>query len=282
MEPRQTAMAIRAVADEHMASAMRVSAAERGLDPESFTIVAFGGAAPLHACGVAERVGIRSVALPAEPGVLSAAGLASAPLAFDTVRTHRVLLDDVTGLTEVEEIYGSMRGELEARFSAYAKPEELVFHRTAGMRFRGQRDELDVRIPDGSLEDPATVQLLVEAFREAYLQHYARYPEVTIEITNWRLRAETHGEPLDTSAVRPESRPDYVPDETTATFQVDGELVDVVAEVKWRPDLRPGDSGAGPALLLEKHTTGVVPPSWSWSVRDDQALVITRNGEDRS
>lgn len=263
------------VANEHMAAAIRVSAAQRGLAPEQHAVIAFGGAAPLHACGVAERVGTTTVVIPPEPGVFSAVGLSLAPLGLESVRAHRAALPlDDPG--RVDELYTEMEQEIRDRLGI-AGAGDLTMHRSVEMRFVGQGQNVVVPLPDGVIGTARFNMALAEAFRQRYVSLYERYPETTVEAVAWRLRAlgETPGVQLRQvdRAARSE-----IPAQTPAIFpDFHGEPVERETAVRLRANLAPGDDGLGPALIVEDHTTTVVPPNWRWRAGVNLELVITRD-----
>ena len=256
-----TALAVHDLADEHMAAAIRVAGAERGEGVEDRVLVAFGGAAPLHACGVARRVGIRRVLIPLHAGVFSALGLATAPLAYEAVRPWRASIPlQANEAATVERLFSEMRAEIGA-----AVGEGLQLSAVVEMRFRGQNLAIDVPVPiaDDGVPDPRSLR---ETFFAEYERVFDRRPAALVEAIAWRLRG-TGG------------RPDVeVGDAGTALAPLPSVLavftpgagpreVPVVAR-------RGPAAGAGPALIVEDHTTTVVPPGWRWAVTADGVVEL--------
>ena len=133
LEASAAAHGVYEVVCENMASAARVHAVERGATLENFTMIAFGGAAPLHAARVAEKIGIERVIIPANAGVGSAIGFLAAPLAFQTTRSHRIILDD-GDFSKASAILKEMGTEIRALIEPGADGRPLTEKRLADMR----------------------------------------------------------------------------------------------------------------------------------------------------
>jgi len=178
------ALGISEMVDENMANAARVHAIESGKDLRSRTLIAFGGAAPLHAARVAEKLGISRVLVPVNAGVGSAVGLLRAPVAYETVRGRLMRLGSFEAAS-VNRLFAEMRAEAEAIVRRGAPAAKLVEQRSAFMRYRGQGHEIAVALPvrDLTAADRSTIRELFEA---VYRRLYSRaIPEVEIEILSW-------------------------------------------------------------------------------------------------
>ena len=180
------------VIDTEMEKAIRVISVERGHDPREFTLVAFGGGGPLHACSLARALRISCVLVPAMPGVLSAVGI----LLADTVRDYSrtVMLPG-----EAVERSGKIYAELERRGSAgiCRRGSDRAGHRSMDVRYRGQGYELDVPYDD-ALSDAG-----LDAFHRLHQQRYGFCDaERPVEIVNLRLRMIAAGEPYDARNAR--------------------------------------------------------------------------------
>src|SRR6202035_4831132 len=140
------ALGISELVDENMANAARVHAIESGKDIRPRTLIAFGGAAPIHAARVAEKLGIARVLVPANAGVGSAVGFLRAPVAYEIVRSH---LERVSRFeaAAVNRLLGEMRAEAEAIVRRGAPEARLTEQRSAFMRYRGQGHEIAVPLP---------------------------------------------------------------------------------------------------------------------------------------
>jgi N-methylhydantoinase A len=249
------ALGIGEMVDENMANAARVHAIESGKDVRTRTLIAFGGAAPLHAARVAEKLGVSRVLVPANAGVGSAVGLLRAPVAYEIVRGRLVRLSEFDAAA-VNRLLAEMRAEAEAVVRRGAPTAELTEQRSSFMRYRGQGHEIAVDLPVRAFAD-ADRATLTELFEAAYRRLYSRsIPGVDIEILSWvvSLRAPAEGrlagECAEQSAeARPVSR--------RAVFDPDrGEFVDT--PIFWRADLAPGVYLKGPAVIAEDETSTVV------------------------
>jgi N-methylhydantoinase A len=251
------ALGISEVVDENMANAARVHAIESGKDLRPRTLIAFGGAAPLHAARVAEKLGIGRVLIPAHAGVGSAVGLLRAPVAYEIVRGRLMRLSTLDAAA-ANRLLAEMRSEAEAIVRQGAPDAKLSERRSAFMRYRGQGHEIAVELPvrDFTAADRATIARL---FEEAYRRLYSRsIPGVEIEILSWvvSVSAPAEGELATAATVKP-SKPQ--PRSHRAVFDPDaGEFQNV--PIYWRGDLAPGTRIAGPAVIAENDTSTVVSP----------------------
>jgi len=249
------ALGISELVDENMANAARVHAIESGKDLQPRTLIAFGGAAPLHAARVAEKLGISRVLVPVNAGVGSAIGLLRAPIAYDVVRSRLMRLGRFEpGLAN--RLLGEMRAEAEAVVRRAAPGANYAEHRSAFMRYRGQGHEIAVELPvrDFTAADGSTIKELFEA---AYRGLYSRtIPGVEIEILSWvaSVSAPSEGHLGAPAAERP-SEPK--PRSRRPLFDAEtGEFREV--DIYWRGDLAPGARIGGPAVIAEDETSTVV------------------------
>jgi N-methylhydantoinase A len=256
LDAEETALGIVRVANAEMVRALRVISVERGLDPREFALLAFGGAGGMHACSLAEELGMGTVLVPRAGGVLSALGLAISDIRRDYVRPY------LTALEEVDE------GEFEQRFedmqSTAAEDLEGPEHtRRADLRYRGQSFELTV--------EADSLEKLEERFHAAHEQRYGyRMDDEPVELVNLRLVATVPVEKpeLDEPAVEGEA----VSERRETNF--DGEWREV--PVYDRERMGEGSEIEGPAIVEFKESTCVVRPGWSGSVDGVGTLVLER------
>jgi N-methylhydantoinase A len=251
------ALGVSEMVDENMANAARVHAIESGKDLAPRTLIAFGGAAPLHAARVAEKVGIGRVLVPLNAGVGSAVGLLRAAPAYEIVRGRLMRLESFDAAS-ANRLLAEMRAEAEAIVRRAAPAAALQEQRSAFMRYRGQGHEIAVTLPvrDFTSADRSSIRELFEA---AYRRLYSRaIPGVEIEILSWVLSVSAPAEGhLGAAATERASEPKPVAqrpifDPETAEFR------DV--DIYWRPDLAPGARIGGPAVIAEDETSTVVSP----------------------
>ncbi|HEY1370157.1 MAG TPA: hydantoinase/oxoprolinase family protein [Gaiellaceae bacterium] len=258
LELEVAAWGIHRIVNENMASAARVHAVERGQDPRALPLYAFGGAGPVHALGVARALGSPAVVAPHGAGVLSAAGLLAAPLAFDFVRTRRARLDELDW-SEAEALYAEMEREGEELLAG-----RVSHARSADVRYVGQGHELRVPVAEPGAE------ALRSAFEHAYRELYGREgPDVPIEVLNWRVVSSG---PRPDLRLEPPHEPggEPVKGERDAYFPGGRRAVRVYDRYALTAGLRI----EGPAVIEERESTLVVPPDATASVRDDLAVVV--------
>ncbi len=268
MTEPEAARGITEIVDETMASAARVHAVENGKDTAGRTLIAFGGAAPLHAARLATRLGIERVVIPPDAGVGSAHGFLDAPIAYEVVRTHLVRLDQLDQNT-IDTMFAEMREETEAVVRLGAPTGELRETRTAYMRYRGQGHEIAVPFPAGKA-DPATLRT---AFDTTYTALFGRIiPGLEIEVVTWTLALEQRQVRPEPSILPAEKGP-AAPIGTRRMVETEtGELV--TAQVHDRRALSSGATVSGPAVILEDGTTTVIPSGRLARIGADGEIVI--------
>ncbi len=255
------------IVDETMASAARVHAVENGEDTAGRTMIAFGGAAPLHAARLAQKLGITRVLVPRGAGVGSAHGFLQAPIGFEVVRTRYTRLDAMDA-TALEAMFAEMRLEAEAVVLQAAPREGLVEARTAFMRYRGQGHEIAVPITAGM-----NAAALQEAFTAAYRGIFGRaIPGLQPEVMTWALALSR---PVAAPARLGETTPHAAPLPAQHRALVDPATgLSGSAAIHVRDALAPGATLQGPALIIEDETTTVVPAGWSASINAAEQIVL--------
>ncbi len=256
------------IVDENMANAARVHAAERGVSLEGQTLVAFGGAAPLHAARMAEKLGLRRVIVPADAGVGSALGFLRAPVAFELVRSLYMRLDAFDA-ARANAVLDAMSAE--ARALAQGAP-RLAEARQVFMRYCGQGHEIAVDLPDGPLGADAP-KALRAAFERAYAEQFERViPGAAIEALNWSVTVHApQAAPARAPAVQPSAAPE--PIGARDVFDSAARAPRSVP-IYARESLAPGARGAGPALIVEPATSTYVTERFDFSVDGGGALVL--------
>ena len=250
------ALGVSEIVDENMANAARVHAIESGKDARGRTLVAFGGAAPLHAARVAEKLGLDRVLVPTYAGVGSAVGFLRAPIAYEIVRSFLQRLDRFDA-GAANALFTAMRAEAEPIVRRGAGAAPLTETRSAFMRYRGQGHEIAVPLPIRSFgaEDAA---LLHAAFELEYRRLYSRViPGIEVEVLSWVMLLSAPP-PVEMASTPPAPNP-YVPEPVRSRPVFDpeaGEFVEVA--IHKRDNLMPGAYIAGPAVIVEAETSTVV------------------------
>lgn len=270
------ALGISEVVEENMANAARVHAVERGKELADRTMIAFGGAAPLHAARLAEKLGVGRVIVPTGAGVGSAVGFLMAPVSYEVVRSLYVLLDESFDPAPLNQTRVGMRQEAEAIVKQGAPDAPLVEHWTAEMRYRGQGHEVTVSVPGGELKKTDRTKL-VALFVEQYTQQFGRsIPGLEVEVMNWSLRLATREVSLPACPPLPVARPAKPVSFTRMADPQSGEMIKV--PVYKRGELAPGAVLAGPAVISEDETTTIVTDGYSAHINALDYIVLERKG----
>lgn len=281
MEVEAAALGIVKIAISIMESELRLRLMARGYDPRKFALVALGGAGPVHACMIAQNLGIRRVIVPPFPGLGSAMGLLLTDVKHQYVQSRLCRLDEVR-LDELDEIFERLHGrgreEAEAEASDISR---LLWERQLDLRYVGQGYELSVPFPSA----PATQEALARAAAEFHEQHLRAFghsaPEKPLEIVNLRLTtiaplqklALTPQEPVAgtaRNAVARASRPVY--------FETEGGFVDTA--IYDRAALRAGQEVRGPAVIEQTDSTTVLLPGQTAAVDRYGNLIVEIQGNE--
>lgn len=280
LDPLHAALGVAEMVDENMANAARVHAIESGKMCEARTLVAFGGAAPLHAARIAEKLDMDRIVVPPGAGVGSAIGFLRAPVAYEVTRSlyQRVTQLDVRGVNELLE---AMRAEAYGVVRKGAGEQALTETRTAFMRYVGQGHEVGVEIPVRVSEEvlgPDAGERLLKVFESEYHRLYERtIPDLDVEILTWVLLVSTELAPIP-AVEQPKGGLDVTP--TGERQLVDTSRgVSVAAGVYERTELEPGTRIAGPAVLIEKDTATIVTPAFDAEIHPQGHIIMTRRAE---
>lgn len=255
----EAAWGIHSVANANMERAMRVVSVERGRDPRKHTMIAFGGAGPLHAARLARALGVPHVLVPFGAGVGSALGLLTADQKLDNSLT-RVLPIDETSLEEIVRAFADLEQRLAAELRHMRVEGDVLWRRGCSMRYRGQGYELRVDLPAGPL-DGSFIKAARAAFERIYTANYGYVDgSARIEGIDWHLMAVIkRSKPVAIAGARTRvERTDALRGSRKAYFPEAGGFVE--ASVIDRYAMKPGRGFAGPALVEERESTTVVLP----------------------
>ena len=272
-----TALGVSEIVDENMSNAARVHAIESGVDIETYTIVAFGGAAPIHAARLAEKLNIQKIVIPPGAGVGSALGFLQAPVSYEVIRSYYQRLDDLD-YHGINQLLHSMRKEATDVVEPGAQGQKTREIRTAFMRYIGQGHEVSVEIPvkleEAELDSQSSGRLTI-AFETEYTRLYGRtIPSLEIEILTWSLLVST--KESDGLAIKMSAK-SYAPDTTEFRKLMDaesGEFSD--AAVYDRSSLEPGAKIKGPAIITESDTATVITRRFEGQVTDGGYMIFER------
>jgi N-methylhydantoinase A len=271
----RAAWGIHDIVNQNMATAARLHILAGGQDPRRYTLVAFGGAGPIHAHRVAAALGVTRVLHPYNAGVASARGLLVAPMATDLVRTYHARIETIdTG--RLNQLFAEMEARARQAMGAMAG-QQVAFTRMGDFRYRGQGYEIQTALPHGPYEE-ASRAMIREAFQATYQGLFGRRIEnVPVELVNVRLFARVPQ--LDTTIVADAGERGHggaAKGERLVHFPEAGKYVACALYDRKRMAL--GEVVEGPAILEEDDTSVVIPPGSRGAV-DDSANVMVFIGK---
>jgi N-methylhydantoinase A len=279
MSKLEAAEGVLTVINSNMANAIRSRTVQKGIDPREFALVAFGGAGPLHGVEVAAMLGFREVIVPPYPGITSAMGLLTTDLKYDTIRTQFQVSGNVD-LDRLNADIAAMEDQLRRQFIAdHLEAASMSFVRDGDLRYVGQGYELKIPFPVGVI-GKRELEEIWKRFHEAHEREYGHaFPTNPIEIVNVRVigvgqmpkitkLAAPQGATLEKARVRTGQ----------CVFRIDGELRTFETSLYRRHLLPVGETFKGPAIVLQKDSTTVVPPGCS-AINDPAGnLILTIAG----
>jgi N-methylhydantoinase A len=269
--PEDAAEKVFTIANHRMANAVRVVSVREGHDPRDYALVAFGGAGPLHACAIAEELGMRRVIVPMYPGAFSAYGLLCADLRRDFVQSIVKPLfhfDDAA----IEALTSGLVARTEGLVSDLGS-KAVRWHFQADCRYRGQAYEVAVDIPPRL---PLTQRIAQEFHKRHQRQFGFSEPNAEIELVNLRaIAVVARRKPKLPEIARAEGIP------------VAGDRDRIFAGGHWvealfvsRSSLRAGHTAMGPLLIEEATATGYIPRGWTMAVSSQGHIDVTRLQEE--
>ena len=267
----EAALGIHKIVNENMANAARVHILEKGLDPRQFSMMAFGGAGPVHSFGVARLLHTPQLIIPIGAGVTSALGFLVSPLASEKITSLVCRLEDMDW-DKVNEMLEEMEQE-GIDFLKKSGVEAVSIQRVTDMRYAGQGHEISIQMPDGKL-GPDSIKEIQKRFIEEYELRYSKsIPAISMETVTWRVivsgstpevtpKLEKESE---TESASKSSRPVYFPE--LGVRPVDCKVYDRYA-------LKAGDSFDGPAIIEEMESTSVIGPNTKIRIDDFGNIII--------
>ena len=272
----EAAEGVLTIINANMANAIRSRTVQKGIDPRSFALVAFGGAGPLHGADVAAMLSIPEVIVPPYPGITSAMGLLTTDLQYDATRTLFQVSDQID-LPRINRYFNEMQAELSRQFEAdRIAPSHVSFARFGDLRYVGQGYELKIGLPLGDVTAPA-LAVVWEDFHAAHAREYGHaFRESAIEVVNVRvtgvgampkitkLQAPSGGTLAQAQLRR-----------STCVFRAADRLQEFDTPFYQRTLLPVGEDFAGPAIILQKDSTTVVPPGSNARVDTSGSILIT-------
>ncbi len=260
------------IVDENMANAARVHAVERGESLDGRTMIAFGGAAPLHAVRMAEKLGIKEIVIPTGAGVGSAIGFLSAPISYEVVQSYFTTLSECD-VGRVNEMLKQMSIEARNIVQLASKDGEFLNVCSADMRYVGQGHEISVPIPSHELKRKH-LSTLRERFDEVYRRQYGRIiPGVDVEVLSWTVSVT---QPLEHIPVLKKISPkeEVEPNKWCRVWDGKNGMFVQCGSVA-RESLQEYKKLVGPALITEEQTTTYIPYGYSASVNSLGFIIIS-------
>ena len=260
--------------NETMAAAAKTHIAEKGGNPKTVTLVAFGGAGPVHAYGLAQKLKAPKILIPPVAGVGSAFGFFTAPTAFELVRTHLRTVNEAD-FNEIDNLFTSMEAEGGKVLQRADSIESIIYERSMDIRYIGQGYEVNVQIPRKSFSKFSKENIL-EMFNEVYKLLYGRiYPDVQLEFVNFRVRAFLPKRPLKLPKIKNQvgSIEEAVKGKRPAYSPLAGKYIPFTVYDRYK--LFNGAEFNGPSIIEERESTTVVGEKATISVDEYGFLWIT-------
>ncbi|MCI5045257.1 MAG: hydantoinase/oxoprolinase family protein [Aquisalinus sp.] len=276
----EAAFAVSEVVDENMSNAARAHAVEQGADTSNRSMIAFGGAAPLHACRLAEKLGINTVIVPANAGVGSAIGFLLTPASYEVVRSRYMQLEKLD-TEEVEKLFLEMHHEASEIISPALEGHAAIEKRLSYMRYSGQGHEIAVPIEEDFPKN-RFASYLQEAFEREYERLFGRViPNMPIEALTWSLVLQGPRYEHDLTKVK-EVKPVTISSKDKTLVYEPATKSMIEYAVYDRTNLNPGATFTGPALIVEAQTTIVVTNSFNVSVLNGDHIRLERKVSDKN
>ena len=268
----EAAFGVTEMVDENMANAARVHTVENGRDIERFTMIGFGGGAPLHACRLGEKLGIKDIIIPPGAGVGSAIGFLKAPFSYEATKGLFQRLSDFDA-TAINAALLALRAEVTAFVAAGADAAPTSTLLTAYMRYSGQGWEIPVPFAFDTFTD-ADAAMILAAFEENYRTLFGRTIDgLGVEITNWSLVVASDVPPPASVTRRTDGIP-IAADRTRQFFDAGLRKMVDASEVT-RAAMTAGQMIDGPAVIVEDETTTIVTSAYRAIGQDDGSLILT-------
>jgi len=279
-EVENAAIGVIEVVDENMANAARVHAVENGRDVSQYTMIAFGGGAPLHASRLCDKLEIERLLIPPGAGVGSAIGFLQTPFSYEALKSFYVSIENFDH-KRVNQLLGDLTSEA-TEFVMEASdenihPKNLIVERCAFMRYAGQGWEITVPLENETF-DYLGIELLNNKFEKTYEEHFGRAIEgLQIEVVGWSVKV-TSPRPETEKTITVDSENIVMTDSKRVVYDP-AKGTEVEASVFQRENLNPGDCVMGPAIIVESQTTTWISSEKKSSTQKDDCLLITKKTE---
>jgi N-methylhydantoinase A len=274
LDANELAHGIITIANNNMAQALRLVSVDKGYDPRDFSIIAFGGAGPMHAVELAKDLHVKKVIVPVYPGAFSALGMLIADARFDYMQTS-IMPSTNLDFEKVDEIYRRLEARAREDFVREGFERPPIIQRTVEMRYLGQNWELEVALPGVRIDDQA-VQGARQSFDREHAKHFGWHLRgEKFEFVNFKIVAI--GQKVDVKLPEIGNNRSGKPLKTGSVYfkETDG-FVD--CPVYWRDELNAGMKLQGPALIGEMSATTLVPPESEMEIDRWGNIIIEMGG----
>ena len=276
IDPVEAAIGAIKIANSLMSKIMRIVSVERGIDPRDLSLIAFGGAGPMHACALAEELEFDKIVIPRVPGLFSALGLLAVDFKHTFLKSIRRNVDEIA-----PEVLETEFKKLEAMGISTLKeegiPEEkIVFRRYADMRYWGQGYELLVHCE--VINDEQDIRRLVERFHKAHEGKYGySMPDEAVEIINLRVEAigimeKPRFRKIGKKAMKLD---DALLEKRLVYFESENDFIETPVFI--REKLAAGITIEGPAIIEQYDTTTVIYPGWRAFIDDYGNIILQKS-----
>lgn len=279
MSVTQAALGILKIINNNMALAINANSVAKGVDPRGFSLMGFGGAGPLHSVSLAEAIGVGEVIVPTHPGITAASGLLVTDLQYEYTHSTILVLENAgeAGLAKVDSILKELTARANKQLDADGTPQnKRKFRQVAECRYVGQGFELRAEIPSGPF-DKTAAEVVKENFYQAHKQVYGHaFRDQSCEVITLRVVATLEVDPLRLPTLErggvtdPESALLY----RRKTVFDDGRTLDTPRYDRHK--LRADDRIMGPAIVVQRNSTTVIPPAYVATVMAQGELIIRR------
>lgn len=272
---QEVAYAISEVVDENMANAARMHAVESGCELDKYTMIAFGGAAPVHAARICQKLGVDSLLIPPGAGVGSAIGFLKAPFSYESLRSDVMRLESFDR-ERANALIADMRREVESFVSGSSTTGDYRYELKAYMRYAGQGWEIPIEVADIGLPEDCEARLKRD-FVAAYTHLFGHAVDgLDAEVVSWSLNVYSPLPPATLPQREALKKSSPVPLTTREIFDASKRkaLSYLVYE---RSELALGACSEGPLVVMETETSTIVPPDYKMMVQSDGCIRIEKN-----
>lgn len=271
----RTAEGILQIMNNNMANAIREKTIQKGEDPREFSLVAFGGAGPLHAVEVAQILNIPEVIVPLYPGINSATGLLTTDLKYDVIKTEFMLSTNLDFLGLNEDFIALEKQIIQQLKEDGIEEGQIQILRSADCRYAGQGYELRVDLQGGILNEDSIAESL-NTFHESHKAEYGHnFIDSPIEFVNIRVTGLGYMPKIEKQAVHHAHQLEDALLKTGETiFNINGNLEKVETKFYQREKLPVETEFSGPCIVLQKDTTTVIPPNCTAYIEEFGNMII--------